>query len=185
MVSAQRLAAMLATAWLLQLPAAFAAEPELTVTVDKRGKSFVVDAAVAIPVPLRVAWEVLTDFDHMATILGNVSASQIVSRNDRTLVVRQEGVARYGIFSYSFTSEREIRLKPMNKIVARQLSGNAQSFVSELRLAPGDDGTEVRYHAELVPDSAIARAFGAPFVKHETEEQFRALAAEMARRDGR
>ena len=187
MVGAQRLAATLAIAWLLQLPTAFAATPELTlaVSVDKRGKSFVVDAAVAIPVPLHVAWEVLTDFEHMASILSNVSASQIVSRDERTLVVRQEGVARYGIFSYSFTSEREIRLKPMKRIVARQLSGNALSFVSELRLSPGDNGTEVRYHAEIVPDSAIARAFGAPFVKHETEEQFRALAAEMARRDAR
>lgn len=185
MVSVQRLAATLALA--LLLPAAFAATPELAlaVSVDKRGKSFVVDAAVDIPVPLRVAWEVLTDFEHMTSILSNLSASQIVSRNDRTLVVRQEGVARYGIFSYSFTSEREIRLKPMKKIIARQLSGNAQSFVSELRLAPGDDGTEVRYHAELVPGSAIARTFGAPFVKHETEEQFRALAAEMVRRDAR
>lgn len=184
MVSAQRLAATLTLALLLA-SRGFAAEPELTVTVDKRGKSFVVDANIAIPVPLRVAWEVLTDFDHMATILGSLSASRVVSRTDRTLVVQQEGVARYGIFSYSFTSEREIRLKPMKRIVARQLSGNAQSFVSELHLSPGDDGTEVRYHAELVPDSALARAFGAPFVKHETEEQFRALAAEMARREAR
>ena len=183
MVSAQRLAAMLSIAVLLQISCAFAAEPELTVTVDKRGKSFVVDASIDIQVPLRVAWEVLTDFDHMATILGNLSASRVASRTDRTLVVQQEGVARYGIFSYTFTSEREIRLKPMKRIVARQISGNALSFVSELRLSPGDNGTEVRYHAEIVPDSAIARAFGAPFVKHETEEQFRALAAEMARRD--
>lgn len=186
MVGAQRLAATLAIAFLLlQLPTAFAAAPEVTVTVDKRGKSLIVDATVDFPVPLGVAWEVLTDFDHMATILGNLSTSRIVSRSNRTLVVQQEGVAHYGIFSYTFTSEREIRLKPMKRIVARQISGNALSFVSELRLSPGDNGTEVRYHAEIVPDSAIARTFGAPFVKHETEEQFRALAAEMARRDAR
>lgn len=184
MVSAQRLAATLALAL---LPAAFAAPPELAfdVSVDKRGKSFVVDATADFPVPLRVAWEVLTDFEHMTSILNNVSASQIVSRNEQTLVVHQEGVARFGIFSYPFVSEREIRLKPMKKIAARQLSGNAQSFVNELRLSPGDDGTAVRYHAELVPDSVIARTFGAPFVKHETEEQFRTLAAEMARRAAR
>ena len=184
MVSAQRVAATLALALLLQLPAVFAAPPEISldVSVDKRGKRFVVDATVDFPVPLRIAWEVLTDFEHMTAILGNLSASQIVSRSEQTLVVRQEGVARFGIFSYPFVSEREIRLKPMKKIVTRQLSGNAQSFISELRLSPNDHGTELRYHAEIVPDSAIARAFGAPFVKHETEEQFRALAAEMARR---
>ena len=182
MVSLQRVAAMLAIAVLL-VSGAFAAEPQFTVTIDKRGKSFVVDATIDIPVPLRVAWDVLTDFDHMASILGNLSASRVVSRTDRTLLVQQEGVARFGIFSYTFTSEREIRLKPMKRIVARQVSGNAQSFISELHLSPGDHGTEVRYHAEIVPDSAIARTFGAPFVKHEIEEQFTALAAEMARRN--
>ena len=182
MISAQRIAAPLVLILaLLQLPAAFAA-PEDAISVDKRGKSFVVDATVDFPVPLRIAWEVLTDFEHMTAILANLSASQVVSRSEQTLVVRQEGVARFGIFSYSFISEREIRLKPMKKIVTRQLSGNAQSFISELRLSPNDHGTELRYHAEIVPDSAIARAFGAPFVKHETEEQFRALAAEMERR---
>lgn len=185
MVSAQRVAAMLSIALLLQLPAAFAAAPELTVTVDKRGKSFVVDASVDFAVPLPTAWEVLTDFDHMAAILSNLSSSQIVSRSEQTLVVRQEGVARFGIFSYPFASEREIRLKPMQRIVTRQLSGNAQSFVSELRVSPGEHGTAVRYHAEIVPDSVIARTFGAPFVRHEVEEQFTALAAEMARRNTR
>jgi hypothetical protein len=187
MVSVQRVTAALAFTFALLLPEAFAATPEFTlaVTVDKRGKSFVVDASADFPVPLRLAWDVLTDFDHMASILSNLSTSQIVSRSEQTLVVRQEGVARFGIFSYPFATEREIRLKPTKRIVARQISGNAQSFVSELRLSPGDNGTEVRYHAEIVPDSAIARTFGAPFVRHEVEEQFTALAAEMARRNAR
>ena len=182
MLTAQRLAATLSTVLLLQSFAALAAAPEWLVTVDKRGKSFVVDASVDFPAPLRVVWDVLTDFDHMTAILSNLTTSQIVSRTDNTLQVRQEGVARYGIFSYPFASEREIRLEPMQRIVARQISGNAQSFVSELQLSPGSNGTEVRYHAEVVPSSGIARTFGGPFIKHETEEQFRAMAAEIARR---
>ncbi|MBS1229895.1 MAG: hypothetical protein H6R17_3172 [Proteobacteria bacterium] len=182
MLTAQRLAVTLSTVLLLQGFAAFAADPQWLVTVDKRGKSFVVDATIDFPAPLRTAWDVLTDFDHMTAILNNLSTSKIVSRTDNTLQVQQEGVARYGIFSYTFTSEREIRLEPMQRIVARQLSGNAKSFVSELQLSPSDDGTEVRYHAEVVPSSGIARTFGGPFIKHETEEQFRAMGAEMARR---
>ena len=185
MITARRLAASLSIALLLHSFAAAAADPDWIITVEKNSSTFVVDAHLDFAAPLRTAWEVLTDFDHMTTILSNLSSSQILSRSEQTLMVRQEGVARFGIFSYPFASEREIRLKPMKKIVTRQLSGNAQSFVSELRLSSNDHGTELRYHAEIVPDSAIARAFGAPFVKHETEEQFRALAAEMVRRNAR
>jgi len=182
MLTAQRLAAMLSTVLLLQSFSALAADPEWLVTVDKRGKSFVVDASIDFSAPLRTVWDVLTDFDQMTAILSNLITSKIVSRTDNTLQVQQEGVAHYGLFSYSFASEREIRLEPMQRIVARQLSGNAKSFVSELQLSPSDHGTEVRYHAEVVPSSGIARTFGGPFIRHETEEQFRALAAEMARR---
>ena len=182
MLIAQRLAATLSTVLLLQSFAALAADPEFLVTVEKQGKSFVVDATIDFPAPLRTAWEVFTDFDHMTAILSNLSSSRIVSRTAKTLLVEQEGVASYGIFTYPFASEREIRLKPMKRIIARQLSGNAQSFVSELQLSPSSNGTEVRYHAEMVPDSAIARTFGGPFIKHEIEEYFRAMATEMVRR---
>lgn len=182
MPSAQRLAATLSIALLLHSFAADAADPEWLVTVDKRGSTFVVDAHLDFAAPLRTVWEVLTDFDHMTAILSNLTASRIVSRTANTLLVQQEGLATYGFFSYPFTSEREIRLEPMKRIAARQLSGNARSFASELLLSPGGSGTEVRYHAEMVPDSAIARTFGGPFIKHEIEEQFSAMAAEMTRR---
>ena len=182
MPSARRLAATLSIALLLQSFAAAAADPDWTITVEKQGSTFVVDAHLDFAAPLRTTWQVLTDFDHMTAILSNLSASRIVSRTANTLLVQQEGLAKYGFFSYPFASEREIRLEPMKRIVARQLSGNARSFASELLLSPGDSGTEVRYHAEMVPDSGIARIFGGPFIKHEIEEQFSAMAAEMARR---
>ena len=182
MVIAQRLAAAFSIALLLQSLSAIAADPEWVISVDRRGSAFVVDATIDFPAPLHTAWEVLTDFDHMTTIMNNLTSSRIVSRSANTLRVEQEGVARYGIFSYSFTSEREIRLEPMQRIVARQLSGNAKSFASELQLWPVPAGTAARYHAEVVPDSGIARTLGGPFIKHEIEQQFSAMAAEMARR---
>jgi hypothetical protein len=41
---------------------------------------------------------------------------------------------------------------------------------------------QIRYHAEAVPDSALARIFGATIVRHEVEEQFREMTSEMMRR---
>ena len=161
---------------------AFAADPEVKVAIEKRGDAFIVDTTVDFAVPLRTAWDVLTDFDNMVGILSNLTSSKITGRKGNTLIVEQVGKARYGFFSYSFASEREIRLEPMKRILARQLAGNAKRFASELELSQTGIGTQARYHAEVTPDSGLARTFGGPFIQHEIEEQFTAMAAEMLRR---
>ncbi len=162
--------------------AAFGAEPEILVAVEKNGDAFLVDATIAIPVSQRTAWEVLTDFNNMVGILSNLTLSRIIRRKGSSLFVMQEGTAKYGVFSYSFASVREIQLDPMKRILAIQLTGNAKRFESEMTLSESRSGTGVRYHAEIVPDSSIARTFGGPFIQHEVEEQFALIAAEMIRR---
>ncbi len=70
----------------------------------------------------------------------------------------------------------------MKRIQARQLTGNARSFVNELELAPAGENTLAHYHAEVTPDSSLALTFGSSFIKHEVEEQFTAMVVEMNRR---
>jgi hypothetical protein len=178
----QKLLRFAITSLLLLACNAFAAEPEIAVAVEKRGDAFIVDTSFDLPVPLRTAWEVLTDFDHMAGILHNLTSSRITARSGNTLQVQQEGVAKYGFFTYSFASEREIRLEPMKKIHARQLSGNARRYISELELSQNEGIIRVRYHAEMALESGIARIFGGPFIQHEIAEQFGSMVAEMERR---
>jgi hypothetical protein len=165
--------------------AAFAAEPEIQVAVEKSGEAFRVDATVIIPVPLLTAWDVLTDFNNMVGILSNLTSSKIIRRKGSSVFVLQEGVATYGFVSYPFASVREIRLEPMKRILATQLSGSAKRFESEMELTETGRGARIRYRAEIVPDSGIARAFGGPFIQHEVEEQFGLLATEMLRRKAR
>ena len=164
---------------------AFGAEPKVAVTVGQKDEAFIVDATIDVPVPLPTAWEALTDFDHMTSILGNLKSSKIVSREGNTWIVRQNGVARWGLLSFSFESEREIRLEPMKRILAKSLSGTLKRMESEAKIAALDQGVQIRYHAESVPDSVLARMFGASFVRHEVEEQFLEMAKEMLERHAR
>ena len=162
--------------------AALGAEPKLTVQVEKPGAAFVVDASLDVPVPVETAWDVLTDFDHMTAFLTNLTLSKVASRNGHTLVIRQQGVAKYGLLALSFVSEREIRLEPMKRVVARGLSGTMKRMDSETDIVPLAQGALIKYHAELEPDSLLARVFGKSFVRHEVKEQFTALGNEMLRR---
>jgi carbon monoxide dehydrogenase subunit G len=158
------------------------AEPTATVTVEKKGEVFVVDATTDVQVSVETAWEVLTDFDHMASILGNLTSSKVIRQDGDTWIIRQEGVAKYGPLSFSFESEREVRLEPMKRILARNLSGTLKRMESEAKIAPLDRGVQITYHAEMVFDSFLAQIFGATFVRHEIEEQLFAVAREMLRR---
>lgn len=132
-----------------------------------------------------VAWNVLTDYEHMSSLLGGLSLSKIISRQGNTWVVRQERVVRYGLLAFSFFSEREMRLESIRHIQVKSLSGTLKSMASETTIIPQDHSVQIKYHAESVPDSWLARMFGAGFVRHEIEEQFMALANEMMRRDSR
>ena len=177
------LAGLVLSCLLLLLAGSVAAfEPGIMVAVRQSGEALIVDATIDADVSLRVVWEVLTDFDHMAAILTNLTSSRVVRRSGNVLIVRQEGVATYGPLSLPFESEREIRLEPMKRVLVKQISGTVKRMESEASLTQTARGVQVTYHAEVVPDSALARTFGAPFVRHEVEEQFQAMAAEMTRR---
>ena len=168
----------------LSLGSAHCAEKEVAVAVSESGDGFIVQATIRPPVSLQTAWDVLIDFDHMASILSNLTASRVVSRNGNVLIVKQEGVARFGIFSYPFKAEREIRMEPPRQILARNLSGTLKRMESELQLIPGTaGGVRIEYRAEFAFDSIIAGLFGVSFLNHEVDEQFQSIVAEMKRRE--
>jgi len=163
------------------------AEPSVDVTVRSVGDAFIIDAVIEAPVTREIAWDVLTDFDHMADIVTNLKSSRVLRRDGNDLLVAQEGTARYGPLSYSFQSEREIRLEPMTRILAHGTAGTAKRMETESRLVamPEAGAIRVEYHAEIVPDSFLARTFGAPAVRHEVQEQFLQMLEEMKRRAAR
>lgn len=164
---------------------AFAAEQGVVVAVRELGDGFLVEATVTAPVSRQTAWEVLVDYDHMTTILSNLTASRIARRNGNTLIVKQEGTARFGLFSYPFQVEREIRLEPMQRILTKNLSGSLKRMESEVRLKPAGNGSPVviEYRGEFVFGSLLAGLFAMSFLNHEVEEQFQSMLAEMKRRD--
>lgn len=152
------------------------------VRVERAGDSFSVDVRMYAPVPPALAWAVLTDFERMAEFIPNLTHSQIVERGEDRIQVKQKGVARYGPFSSSFESVRDIRLTPPREIRAHGIGGNIKRMESLMRLEAEGEGTRLEYHAEVQPDFWLPPLFGPSFVRHETAEQFSAMIREMLRR---
>lgn len=186
---------LLALLALLCSAAASGEEPHIQVGVSQAGEVFTVEATIDAPVTQKTAWDVLVDFDHMASIVHNLTLSKVVSRQENILVVKQEGVARYGLLSFSYQSEREVHLEPMKRIQSKNLSGSAKRMESDMQISPANpgqgvqiagvpiQGVQIKYRAEIVPDSVLARMFGASYLKQQVEEQFRSMVAEMQKRE--
>lgn len=152
------------------------------VRVERSGGSFTVDVTMYTPVAPALAWEVLTDFEHMSDFLTNLSSSEVIERSDSVLKVSQKGVARYGFFSANFESIREIRLSPPHEIRAHGVGGNIRRMESLMQLQAEGAGTRLTYHAEVQPGFWFPPLIGPALVRHDTAQQFSAMLREMIRR---
>ncbi|MBS1145542.1 MAG: hypothetical protein H6R14_2948 [Proteobacteria bacterium] len=138
--------------------------------------SFLVSASPGIVI------EVLTDFDHMVGVVPNLESSQIVSRKGSVFVIRQQGRANFGPFSFPFESTRQVEVFADGRIVGRALGGSTKHLLSELRVQPLGRGARVDYRIDVVPDRWMPSSIGVRFMAHEMAEQFTALIREMERR---
>ena len=152
------------------------------IDVQRDGEAYVVDAVFYAPVAPKLAFEVLADFDQMSKYVPNVRESRIVSREGNVLLIRQQGVARFGLLSFPYVSERQIELTPPLFIRSRQVQGNMRKLQSQTNVVAEGDGAKIVYHAELVPSAITAGVLSKNFVAHEIEQQFNAFVDEMLRR---
>ncbi len=173
--------------WAVLAAGAEEAPPHITVSPDdiritRAGDGFRIDVTLIASVPLEVAWQVLTDFDHMARFVPNLERSSVVRRKGNSLLVEQQGKVYFGPFSVEFGSTREVDLVPMRTIRAHQISGTARSMDSSMQLLSVADGTRLEYHAEIVPETYLPPMFGPGAVRREMADQFTAILNEMRMR---
>ncbi|KXB30094.1 hypothetical protein AT959_12000 [Dechloromonas denitrificans] len=152
------------------------------VAVDYRAGTYFASLSLRVAVTPAVALEVLTDFEHMAAFMPNLTSSRLVSRSANVYRVIQYGKADFGPFSFPFESERRIELMPDGRILAQALSGSTKSMRSELHYQAAGGGTRIDYKLEVEPERWLPSVLGVNLMRHELAEQFSALAREMLRR---
>lgn len=186
LASTLRLCGLAALVWVWPVWADDAPAPpavaECEVAVQRTEGGYVIDLVMHAKVPLAVAWVVLTDFDHMAEFIPNLTHSQVLQRGDNVLKIGQKGKARWGPFSMNFESVREVVLAPQREIRTHGVSGTLKRVDSRLTLEPEGEGTRLHYHSEVEPGSWVPPMVGPAKVREETAAQFSAILQEMQRR---
>jgi carbon monoxide dehydrogenase subunit G len=176
---------LLATA-LAMSPPSRAVTPDvhgIDVSIVRDGGALVVDVEMVVAATPAEAWDVLTDYDHMADFVSNVAASRIVGREGERLEVAQTSRLSFGLLQFTFDNVREIELVPFSAIRSRLVSGDMKASAFTTRLEPdGDGATRVHNHGRFLTDRWIPPLIGTAILESETRKQFAEFRAEIMRR---
>jgi len=157
--------------------------PIRSIEVVQDSDRYRADVVMFAPVPLNVAWDVLTDFDHMAKWVPNLRESKGTVTEPNTVMVEQQGVAKFGFFSFPYSSVRKMQLNPQKTVKATQIEGSMKQLESLMTLTSDGNGTRLSYHLEMVPAGLASAVLSKDFVQNELTEQFKAIIGEMMRRN--
>lgn len=180
-----RFAALLLTS-MLTLGLAQATEETndtVSVYVTRSGENLALTAEFRVPVNQRLAWDVLTDFEHMSAFVPGLRESHVLNLAGNQLTVEQKGESTVGLLPVEYESVRVVELKPYQSIHSRTLKGSLGNVEGVTRLtAEGRHLTLVHYSASVHPDSSLALWFPSSYVKDGLQTQFQAMRQEMLRR---
>src|SRR2546430_5015518 len=159
-----------------------AADQDIEVRVTKTGQDVAVDVDCPVNASVAIAWEVLTDYDHMAEFLSDVQHSSVQSRDGHTLQVYQKGKAERGLLSITFENLREVELVPYQEIRSRLISGDLKASAFTTRVV--DDGTLVHIinSGRYTPKLWVPPVIGPTLIEAETRKHFGELRNEILRR---
>jgi uncharacterized membrane protein len=175
----RRLAALLlAVVW----PGFVWADGVERIDVDKRDNVYFVEVVVSAPVPVTVAWDVMTGYEQLPRFIPDIKESRVIARQDGRVTIEQKGVTSVGPLSWDWQSVREIELRPMERIVSRQISGKNKRSLSTTEFAGHGPATRLTYRSEMEPGYWVPDFISRSLIVSRIREHFEVMLAEMKRR---
>jgi len=174
--------ALLAFVWAWPSRADDAAADDIVVQVETRGSTVIIDVEVPIGVSPEEAWPTLTDYDHMAEFIPNLTESRVLGRDGNHLRIVQKGRATRGPLSFSFENVRDVVLVPPYEIRTRLVSGSLKGADSRTQIQRTDTGSRLFNHGEYTVSPLLPVKLARHLILLETREQFGLMRAEIMRR---
>ena len=183
-VAGRRLAAVLALI-ACAAPCAPAAAQAISLETYRQVDAVTVYAEVRLDVDPRIAWDVLSDYDHLAQFIPDMSESRVVSRNGHTVIVEQKGEFGVLFFHQPIELRLEIVETPRTSIVARAVGGSFREMSGRYDLDESGGSIRISYAGRFVPGFPLPAFLGIIGVRHTAATQLAALVDEIVRRDAR
>lgn len=175
----------LAAAFVAWPPAAARAAGDtsaIVVHARKDGATITVEVDCPVDAPRAVAWDVLTDYDHMAKFVSNLEVSAVRMRMGDRLQVHQKGKASRGPLTFPFESVREIELVPQTEIRSKMISGDTMPASFTTRIEATGNKLHIVHTGTYTPSIWVPPVVGPALIELETRKQYGEIRDEIVRR---
>jgi ribosome-associated toxin RatA of RatAB toxin-antitoxin module len=162
---------------------ALANPPEIRIQTSRDGEFVTVAATADMQVDPRVAWDVLSDYDHLADFIPDMKSSRVVSRSGNSVRVEQKGEFGFLFYQQPVDVTLEVLEIPRSRITARSVDGNVRELETRYELENLAQGVRLNYHGRFIPEFSVPPLIGMPFVRRVVDRRFRAMVTEIVRRD--
>jgi Polyketide cyclase / dehydrase and lipid transport len=146
------------------------------------GPAIIVEVDCFVQAPAPIAWDVLTDYAHMAQYLTNLESSVVEERKDNWMRVHQVGKASQGPFSLRFDNVREVELVPPDEVRSRFMNGDFKDSTFVTRMVASGTGIRIVNSGRYVTNLWIPPVIGPTLVAAGIRKQFGEIRDEILRR---
>jgi carbon monoxide dehydrogenase subunit G len=162
-----------------------AAAQAISLETYRQGDAINVFAEVLVDVDPKLAWDVLSDYDHLAQFIPDMSVSRVLSREGNTVIVEQKGEFGVLFFHQPIDLRLQIVEVPHTSIVAHAVGGSFREMSGRYDLDETGGRVRISYAGRFVPGFSLPAFLGIIGVRHTAATQLTALVDEILRRDAR
>ncbi|MCC6714271.1 MAG: SRPBCC family protein [Gammaproteobacteria bacterium] len=149
--------------------------------VKRVGKGYEVSACASTTAGAELAWQVLTDFDHLSDFVPDLRSSRVISAPGEPLRVDQQGRWHALFFRHRIEVVFAIELDPPRALTFRAVDGNLRPMWGHLRLTARPD-CRIEYRTRSTPDFWIPPLIGPALIRGQVRDQLDGVLGEIRRR---
>jgi len=134
----------------------------------------------------REAWNVLTDYDHLADFVPDLVSSRMISRHEQEIIVEQVSKPHLAFLSVKIGVVVRITEYPFSLIDVELASGDMKHYAVQWQLEPfaqhGISGTRIRFSGTIEPDFFVPPLVGKAVMQANIKKMVESVATEIERR---
>lgn len=155
---------------------------EVAVHASRQGDVLYVEASAEFEADVHQAWQVLTDYDHLADFIPGMRVSRVVARDKDAVVVEQKGEATLLFFTFPMEVRLAVNEFPYDRITSHAVAGNFRGMRNAYYLEARRGRIRLSYSGRMTPDFLVPPLIGTIVLRMNVEKQFGALVDEIVRR---
>src|SRR5260370_12178154 len=122
------------------LPCSAAPAHEIAIEIAREGEFVSVRASAELKASPRIAWEVLTDYDHLAEFIPDVRSSRVLRRDPDGVLVEQKGQFGFLFFRQPIEVTMAVSEQPPRRILPRPAPGTMKDMEARYEFQPPEPG---------------------------------------------